>query len=638
MSPPTGVAARWPRCFLVLSIVMVLAATLLPSEPEREVHWVHVFCVLCGKASLADAFANMVLFIPLGVALRLKGNAPHCVLLCAATLSLSVELAQFAIPGRNPSLGDFIFNTLGAAIGGAVLRQARLWVSPGPRVASRLSLVAALVAGTVLAMTDVLLTASLPQTTYFGGSTLLQTSSSPLRLGGNTAPREYFRGRIDEVRIYSRARTPAEIQADMNMSVTGHSTSPDLVAAYGFDEGSGTVLTDVSGHGNTGQVLGATWTNQGRFGGALVFDGVGDVVVVPHTLSLNLTAAMTLEAWIYPTAVQTGWRAIVQKEFDAYFLSASSEAGALKPGGGGTFGSSTENVAASSAVPTNAWTHLALLQLYINGSPATRRLRWHPGRVLDASLDGLAIPAGASAESAQLRERFLSGTPLRVHAVAGPPVPTQVPLVTLHDMFRHEILLVGAEQEDLLLRFRTRAAAAELDTPAIRVPGVMRGLSPGDNLVITMSRAGQGYCVDVNTRSTCGLGFTLGMGWTLFLYSQIPTGWPHPVLNALWMAALVFPTGFWARCRWESFLGALVLTAGVVLPCTLGTLTASPTEIAVAVTGILAGLASARVATSTKLHPDSTTAGPWGDPPSLADSRSPSHSRRGSERRGLPDS
>jgi glycopeptide antibiotics resistance protein len=607
------------RCFFVLSIVMVLAATLLPSEPGDEVHWNQVFCVLCGQGSLADGFANILLFLPLGIALGWQGYAPLGALLFAATLSLSVELAQFAVPGRDPNLGDFSFNTLGAALGGGLLRSARRWASPGPRVASRLSLVAALVAGTVFGLTDVLFRASLPHTTYFGGSRLLQTSSSPLRLGGNTDSREYFQGRIDEVRIYSRAQTPAEIQADMNMPVTAASTSPDLVAAYSFDEGSGTALTDVSGHGNTGRILGATWTNQGKFGGALVFDGTGSVVVVPHTPSLNLTASMTLEAWIYPSSVQAGRRAILQKEFDAYFLSASSKAGALKPGGGGTFGSSTEKVIASSAVPINAWTHLALtydgamLQLYINGHPAARRLRWYPGRVLDASLDGLAISAGASAESGELRERLLSGVPLRVHAVAGPPVPAQAPLVTLHDRFRHEILLLGAEKDDLVFRFRTRAAAAELDTPAIRARGVMRGLTSGDNLVVTISRVGRGHCVDVNINSTCGLGFTLGMGWTLFLYSQIPTGWPHLALNALWMAALSFPTGFWARCRWESFLGALVLTVGVVLPCTMGSLTTSPMEIAAAVIGILAGLASARGAASTKLHPDSTTAGQRGE-------------------------
>src|SRR4029079_16592784 len=39
-------------------------------------------------------------------------------------------------------------------------------------------------------------------------------------------------------------------------------TVAGLVAAYGFDEGSGTNVTDASGNGNTGTVSGSvTWTN-----------------------------------------------------------------------------------------------------------------------------------------------------------------------------------------------------------------------------------------------------------------------------------------------------------------------------------------------------------------------------------------
>ena len=45
-----------------------------------------------------------------------------------------------------------------------------------------------------------------------------------------------------------------------------------LVAAYGFDEGTGTTVADTSGNGNTGTVAGPTWTI-GKFGAALSFDG-----------------------------------------------------------------------------------------------------------------------------------------------------------------------------------------------------------------------------------------------------------------------------------------------------------------------------------------------------------------------------
>ncbi len=42
------------------------------------------------------------------------------------------------------------------------------------------------------------------------------TSASPLRIGGNSIWSEWFSGLIDEVRIYNRALSAAEIQTDMN--------------------------------------------------------------------------------------------------------------------------------------------------------------------------------------------------------------------------------------------------------------------------------------------------------------------------------------------------------------------------------------------------------------------------------------
>ncbi|KQW52750.1 hypothetical protein ASC77_00025 [Nocardioides sp. Root1257] len=42
------------------------------------------------------------------------------------------------------------------------------------------------------------------------------TSASPLKLGGNAVWGEFFAGQLDEVRIFSAARTQAQIQADMN--------------------------------------------------------------------------------------------------------------------------------------------------------------------------------------------------------------------------------------------------------------------------------------------------------------------------------------------------------------------------------------------------------------------------------------
>ncbi len=45
----------------------------------------------------------------------------------------------------------------------------------------------------------------------------ITTSSGALRIGGNTVRGEFFRGLIDELRIYKRALTVAEIRADMTV-------------------------------------------------------------------------------------------------------------------------------------------------------------------------------------------------------------------------------------------------------------------------------------------------------------------------------------------------------------------------------------------------------------------------------------
>jgi len=47
----------------------------------------------------------------------------------------------------------------------------------------------------------------------------IQVSSGPLRLGGNSVWGEFFKGRIDEVRIYNRALSATEIQTDKDTSI-----------------------------------------------------------------------------------------------------------------------------------------------------------------------------------------------------------------------------------------------------------------------------------------------------------------------------------------------------------------------------------------------------------------------------------
>ena len=148
-----------------------------------------------------------------------------------------------------------------------------------------------------------------------------------------------------------------------------------LVAAYAFNEASGTTTADISGNNNTGTLTnGPLRAAAGKFGAALSFDGTNDYVLVPNSGSLTLTTAMTLEAWVNPAIPLSNWKAILQKETDAYFLTASSDQ-QNRPASGFTrsTGACCAFTYATAALASNTWTHVAAtydgaqVRMYING-------------------------------------------------------------------------------------------------------------------------------------------------------------------------------------------------------------------------------------------------------------------------------
>jgi uncharacterized membrane protein len=150
------------------------------------------------------------------------------------------------------------------------------------------------------------------------------------------------------------------------------------VAAYGFDEGSGTTTADASGNANTGTLSGATWNASGRYGSALTFNGTSDWVTVPDNAVLDLTGPMTIEAWVYPTSVGD-WRSVLLKETStglSYGLYTSDSDGLPS---GWIRRTSDIGVTGNAAVAIDSWVHLAVtydgsaLNLYVNGSQVATR-------------------------------------------------------------------------------------------------------------------------------------------------------------------------------------------------------------------------------------------------------------------------
>ena len=172
-----------------------------------------------------------------------------------------------------------------------------------------------------------------------------------------------------------------------------------------FDEGSGNVAVDSSGNGNDGDIVLAKWV-EGKFGGALEFDGIAgvdDYVEIQPSQSLNITGrGLTMEAWVFVNSHQADNIRIIQGyNFDVsggWSLVISQANNSVTCWIIGVIGFSQ----GPTMVPTEEWAHIAVtfdgktVKNYLNGE-------------LDLEADSTAsVPPRGLEEPLYISRHFLS--------------------------------------------------------------------------------------------------------------------------------------------------------------------------------------------------------------------------------------
>lgn len=201
-----------------------------------------------------------------------------------------------------------------------------------------------------------------------------------------------FIGTTDQLLVYSYARTAGQVVEDMN---AGHPAPGSPVGSalgyWKFDEGYGTTANNSGSQGSTlqGSLSGVAspatstsgWTNSGKFGKALVFDGSDDYVSMGTPTALNNLTDKGVSAWIYVDTTPAANYRIVDKTNNSgnngwnFYIDSNRNLVAASPG----FSTTKSSTTTSSTIPLTAWTYVSATfnsstltwDIYINGYKAT---------------------------------------------------------------------------------------------------------------------------------------------------------------------------------------------------------------------------------------------------------------------------
>ena len=148
-------------------------------------------------------------------------------------------------------------------------------------------------------------------------------------------------------------------------------SDPDLVAYWSFDEGAGTVVTDMSNNSYDGTLVGGTSWTDGIYGSALQFNGNDSYVEIGQNI-LNGLAGFTLAGWVSASNVGSYSSLFGQNDLIEFGFTTENggQLGTWMAGNGWAF------IGADYPFTYPSWHHLALagdatrIVIYIDGQEA----------------------------------------------------------------------------------------------------------------------------------------------------------------------------------------------------------------------------------------------------------------------------
>ena len=182
-------------------------------------------------------------------------------------------------------------------------------------------------------------------------------------------------------------------------------STDSLISYWAFNEGSGTIVHDSSGHDNTGTIHGATWT-YGVTGYGILLNDSTDYVQADSTAAYsNFNSALTFSLWFYPSKKSSGrlidkWTDSLEDKaisLDTTMSVSFYLFGVMKQG---------TSLISNTLLPLNQWSHItatydgATAKLYING-------------VLDNALGGSGLIGNGSGQL------YVGNNPDRVFQTGG---------------------------------------------------------------------------------------------------------------------------------------------------------------------------------------------------------------------------